>query len=417
MAQIEEEINAAAIERKAFPPLVEFIVILSFMMSLTALSIDAMLPALPEIAGDLGVINPNDRQLIVSMIFFGSAVGQLFFGPLSDNTGRKKAIYAGYGLYLAGAMVCILSVNFPMLLVGRFMQGFGTSTSMSVLMALVRDTYSGRRMAQVMSFTMMVFILVPMVAPTLGQFIIARSSWRFLFGVFMIFAAVALTWFTIRIPETLSEENRAPFSFKRIFSAIQEIVKIPHTVGFALAGGMMAGIFQSYLNSAQQIFQEQYALGDKFPAIFAIISLALGLAAFTNANLVMRFGMRKLVNTALTFLIILSGVFLTAVLAMDGQPPLVLFIAYLMLFFFGNGVLRGNMNTMAMQPLAHLAGIGAAAIGSFATFMGMALGTVIGRAYNGTVTPLVIGMVVLTGISILVARWAEKHYQEPEEES
>ena len=416
MTHVENQIKEVSPQRKGFPSLTEFVIILSFMMSLSALSIDAMLPALPKIASDLGVANANDRQLVVSMIFFGSAVGQLFFGPLSDNIGRKKAIYAGYGLYLVGALVCILSVNFPMLLVGRFMQGFGTSTSMSVMMALVRDTYSGRRMAQVMSFTMMVFILVPMVAPTLGQFIIMRSSWRFLFGFFMIFAAIALTWFGIRIPETLTEENRAPFSIKRIFSAVSEIVKIPHTVGFGLASGLMAGIFQSYLNSAQQIFQEQYALGDDFPKIFAIISLALGLAAFTNANMVMRYGMRKLVNTALNFLIVLSSIFLVVVLVMGGQPPLAVFIGYLMLFFFGNGLLRGNMNTMAMQPLAHFAGIGAAILGSFATFMGMALGTLIGRAYNGTVTPLVVGMVVLTAFSIVVARWAEKHYVDPEED-
>lgn len=416
MAQIDNKTKEAEMRARGFPSLIEFVIILSFMMSLTALSIDAMLPALPEIASDLGAPNPNDRQLIVSMIFFGSAVGQLFFGPLSDNTGRKKAIYAGYGLYLVGSLVCILSVNFPMLLVGRFMQGFGTSTSMSVLMALVRDSYSGRRMAQIMSFTMMVFILVPMIAPTLGQFIINLSNWRVLFGVFMAFAAIALTWFTLRVPETLAEENRAPFSFKRIFSAVGEIIKIPQTVGFAVASGMMAGIFQSYLNSAQQIFQEQYALGDRFPAIFAIISFALGLAAFINASLVMRYGMRKLVNTALTFLIILSGGFLVAVLVLDGHPPLVVFIGYLMLFFFGNGILRGNMNTMAMQPLAHFAGIGAAIIGSFATFTGMALGTLIGRAYNGTVIPMVIGMVILTGVAIFVARWAEKHYIDPEEE-
>ena len=247
MTQVDNKAKEAAMRAKGFPSLLEFVIILSFMMSLSALSIDAMLPALPEIAADLGATNPNERQLVVSMIFFGSSVGQLFFGPLSDNIGRKRAIYYGYGLYILGALVCIFAVNFPMLLVGCFMQGFGTSTSMSVMMALVRDSYSGRRMAQVMSFTMMVFILVPMVAPTLGQFIILRSSWRMLFGVFMGVAILALTWFALRIPETLSEENRAPFSVNRIFSAVKEIVKIPHTVGFAIASGLMAGDFPKLL--------------------------------------------------------------------------------------------------------------------------------------------------------------------------
>lgn len=412
MTQVENSMEAISIDKKAFPPLAEFVVIMSMMMSLTALSIDAMLPALPEIAADLGAASPNDRQLVVSMIFLGSAVGQLFFGPLSDKTGRKKAIYIGYGLYITGSLVSLFAVNFPMMLVGRILQGFGVSTSMSVMLALVRDQYEGRRMAQVMSFSMMVFILVPMIAPTLGQFIISLAGWRAIFGVFIAFALVAIIWFSIRIPETLAEENRAPFSIKRIFTAVQEIIKIPATVGYALAGGLLAGVFQGYLNSSQQIFQEQYALGDKFPMVFAIISLALGLAAFTNARLVMCYGMKKLVHWALIAQLVLVGVFLVIILAMNGHPPLVGLIAYLMLFFFCLGILRGNMNTLAMQPLAHLAGIGAAAIGSFGTFMGMALGTLVGRGYNGTVTPLVVGMALLTVSGAFVVRWAQANYHE-----
>jgi DHA1 family bicyclomycin/chloramphenicol resistance-like MFS transporter len=415
MTQIEKTINQASMAKKAFPPLAEFVVIISMMMSLTALSIDAMLPALPEIAADLGVPNPNDRQLIVSMIFFGSAIGQLFFGPLSDNTGRKRAIYIGYGTYIVGSLVCLMSVNFPMMLAGRFLQGFGVSASTSVLLALVRDQYEGRRMAQVMSFSMTVFILVPMIAPTLGQFIISFSGWRTIFGVLITFAFVAIAWFAIRVPETLALEKRVPFSIKQIISAFQQILKIPASVGFALAVGLSAGMFQAYLLSAQQIFQEQYALGDKFPTVFAIISLALGAAALTNAQVVMRFGMRKLVNWFLGFQVVLVTVFFVIVLVMKGNPPLVMLIAYLMFFFFCTGMLRGNMNTMAMQPLAHLAGIGAAAIGSFSTFMGMALGTLIGRGFNGTVIPLVLGMVLLTLISIFVVRWAQSSYQEPSE--
>jgi len=413
MAQIENVIDEATTQQKAFPPLAEFVVILSMMMSLTALSIDTMLPALPEIAAELGVPNPNDRQLVVSMIFFGSAIGQLFFGPLSDNTGRKRAIYIGYSTYIVGSLMCLTSANFPVMLAGRFLQGFGVSASMSVLLALVRDQYEGRRMAQVMSFSMTVFILVPMIAPTLGQIIISFSGWRTIFGLFIVFAIGALTWFAIRVPETLAVENRVPFSIKQIISAFQQILKIPSSVGFAVAVGLSAGMFQAYLLSAQQIFQEQYALGDKFPTIFAIISLALGLAALTNAQVVMRFGMQKLVNGALRLQLVLVVVYFVIVLIFKGQPPLVALIAYFMVFFFCTGILRGNMNTLAMQPLAHLAGIGAAAIGSFSTFMGMALGTLIGRSYNGTVIPLVGGMALLTILSIFVVRWAQSNYQEP----
>lgn len=413
MAQVQNEMSLSPIKSKTSPAFAEFVIIVSMMMSLIALSIDAMLPALPQIGNDLGIANPNDRQLILSMVFFGSAIGQLFFGPLSDNTGRKRAIYVGYGTYIVGSLVCLTSVNFPMMLIGRFLQGFGVSASMSVLLALVRDLYEGRRMAQVMSFSMTVFILVPMIAPTLGQFIISFSGWRTIFGVLITFAFVAITWFTIRVPETLAVENRVPFSTKQIISAFQQILKIPSSVGFALAVGLSAGMFQGYLLSAQQIFQEQYALGDKFPTIFAIISLALGVAALTNAQVVMRFGMQKLVNWALRLQLGLVVVFFVIVLVLKGQPPLVALITYLMVFFFCTGILRGNMNTLAMQPLAHLAGIGAAAIGSFSTFMGMALGTLIGRGYNGTVIPLVGGMILLTIFSVFIVRWAQSNYQEP----
>jgi DHA1 family bicyclomycin/chloramphenicol resistance-like MFS transporter len=369
-----------------------------------------MLPALPQIGIDLGVANPNDRQLVVSMIFLGSAIGQLFLGPLSDNTGRKPAIYLGFGMYVVGALVCVLSINFPMLLVGRVFQGLGLSASQAVMMALVRDHFEGRRMARVMSFSMMVFILIPMLAPTVGQFIFTTAGWRAIFGVFMIFAIIAITWFSFRIPETLEEVDRAPFSLKRILWAFGEIVKIPATVGFAVAAGVLNGIFLGYLNSSQQIFMEQYALGERFPIIFAIISLSLGLAALTNTRLVMKYGMKKLVSLALPFEFGLAAVFLVIVLVLGGQPPLWSLIAYLMLFFFSTGILMGNMNTLAMQPLAHLAGIGAASIGAFSTLLSMSFGTLIGRSYNGTVTPLVLGMVLLTGSSLLIVWWALSRY-------
>jgi DHA1 family bicyclomycin/chloramphenicol resistance-like MFS transporter len=416
MVQLKNQTLGTSNKQKAFPSLVEFVIILSMMMALTALSIDAMLPALPVIAGDLGVASPNGRQLVITMIFLGSAIGQLFFGPLSDSKGRKKAIAAGYCLYIIGSLVCLFSANFPMLLTGRVLQGLGTSTSMSVMLALVRDQFQGRKMAQVMSFSMVVFILVPMIAPTLGQFIISLSSWRTLFGVFMIFAVIAITWFSIRVPETLAQKDRAPFSIKRISWALKEILKIRSTVGFTLAGGLLRGIFQGYLISAQQIFQEQYALGERFPAVFATIALSLGLAAITNASLVIRYGMRRLVNLALRIQIILAAGFLVITLVLKGHPPLEGLIAFLMVFFFCQGILNGNMNTLAMQPLAHLAGIGAAVIGSFATFTGMALGFLIGQSYQGTVTPLVGGMALLAISAAFSAHWAQTNYEEPVEE-
>ncbi|MBN2503036.1 MAG: multidrug effflux MFS transporter [Anaerolineales bacterium] len=406
MAEAPKQIAAKPAEQKASSSLVEFIIILAMMMSLTALSIDAMLPALPQIANDLAVTNENDRQLVVSVIFLGLALGQLFFGPLSDKTGRKPAIYAGYALFIAGSLVALFSISFPMLLLGRSLQGLGISAPQAVTLALVRDRLEGRQMARVMSFVMTIFILVPMIAPTIGQGILSLGGWRSIFGSFLVFALVTVTWFAVRVPETLVLENRAPFSLKRIASASREVFGIRSTLGYALTAGLVNGFFLGYLNSSQQIFADQYALGEKFPLFFAIISLSLGMASFLNARLVMRYGMLTLARWAMRIVFALAIIFLGFSLLLAGHPPLWSLMTYLMMSFFCTGILFGNLNTLAMQPLGHLAGIGAAVIGSFSTLISMVLGTMIGRSYNGTILPLIIGMTILAGLALIVVRWA-----------
>jgi DHA1 family bicyclomycin/chloramphenicol resistance-like MFS transporter len=385
----------------------EFVIVVSMMIAITALSIDTMLPALSQIGSDLGVSSPNDRQLIVSLIFFGLAVGQIFFGPLSDSIGRKATIYTGYALFIAGSLISLFSVNFPMMLVGRAMQGIGVSSPRAVTLAIVRDQFEGRLMARLMSFVMTVFILVPMIAPSIGQGILSFAGWRSIFGAFILFALVTTIWFGIRIPETLAIENRRQFSIRRIVNATREIVKIRTTLGYTISLGFVQGAFLGYLNSSQQIFQEQYALGDLFPVIFGVISLALGTASFLNARLVMRFGMRALVRWALGIVFSLAVVFLAVAFVLDGQPPLWSLMAYLMTSFFCIGILFGNFNALTMEPLGQLAGVGAAFVGSFSTLISMLLGTAVGQNYNGTILPLVIGMVILTGISNVTVRWAE----------
>lgn len=376
------------------------------MMSLTALSIDAMLPALPQIGSDLSIANPNDRQLIISIIFLGQAVGQLFFGPLSDRTGRKIAIFAGYALFIVGSLVSLFSVSFPMMLLGRALQGVGVSAPRAVSMAIVRDQYEGRRMARVMSFAMAVFILVPMIAPSIGQVILLIADWRSIFGSFVLFAVITLVWFGLRIPETLSLELRKPFSLARIVNSIREILTIRPALGYTLTAGLVSGFFIGYLNSSQQIFQEQYALGELFPLYFAAIALSMGVASILNARLVMRYGMIQLVRWALAAVFGLSLVFLGISAAAAGHPPLWILMAFLMISFFGVGILFGNVNALAMQPLGHMAGVGAAVVGSISTLISMVLGIIIGGSYNGTILPFIIGMTLLTGLANLVARWS-----------
>ncbi|OUC09204.1 MFS transporter [Litorilinea aerophila] len=389
------------------PSFAEFVALVSMMMALTALSIDAMLPALPHIAGDFQVSNPNDRQLVVSVIFLGLGVGQLFFGPLSDSVGRKPALYAGFGLYMVGALMALLAPGFSVLLVGRLLQGIGASSSRAVTLALVRDQYSGRAMARVMSFVMTVFIFVPMIAPTLGQAVLLFAGWRSIFALFILLSLILLVWLALRQPETLPQERRAAFTVRRIGAAIREVVRNRVALGYTVTSGLVSGAFIGYLNSAQQIFQEQYALGELFILIFAVVASAVGLASFLNARLVMRYGMRLLVNVSLLAIVILAGLALVLAFLQDGWLPLPLFLAYLMLSFFCIGILFGNMNALAMEPLGHIAGIGAAVVGALSTLLSVVLGTFIGQSYNGTVLPLVLGLGVLAALSLVVVRWIE----------
>lgn len=399
--------DMAVVKRRNEPSYGEFVVLVSLMTSLAALAIDAMLPSLPQIGSDLGVRNVNDRQLVVSVLFLGMAVGQLFFGPLSDKTGRKPALYAGYSLFFAGALLSVFATNFTIMLLGRLLQGIGISSPRAVTMALVRDRYSGRAMAQVMSFVMTVFILVPVLAPAFGQAVLIFWGWRAIFLSLMLIAILTIIWFGLRMPETLAQENRSSFTLRQIISAIRTILKIRVALGYTIAVGLIHGIFLGYLNSTQQIFQEQYALGAAFPLYFAVISLSLGMASFVNARAVMRFGMRFLVGRSLYFIFGLSLLAFGGAWITSGSPSLWILMTYLMMTFFCIGILFGNMNALAMEPLGHIAGIGAAVIGSLSTLISMVLGTMIGRSYNGTILPLIASIAILTGLSILVVRWTE----------
>lgn len=386
---------------------VEFVALMAMMTALTALSIDAVLPALSEIGRDLGVQRANDSQLVISLLFLGMAVGQMFYGPVSDSLGRKPAIFAGFGLFAAGCLLSMLTTSFQMMLAGRVMQGLGTAAPRVVVIALVRDQYGGRAMARVMSFVMAVFILVPVVAPAFGQAVLLVAHWRAIFGVYLLLVLVVGLWFARRQPETLSPERRIPFSLVRIGRAIREVVTQRTALGYTVTIGLVAGAFIGYLNSAQQLFQEQYGLGRLFPLYFALLALSLGSASITNARLVLRFGMRALSVRALQTIIALSVIVLGVAVLTAGQPPLWSLTLYFLVTFFGVGILFGNLNALAMEPLGHIAGVGAAVVGSLSTFLSLSLGTLIGQSYNGTVLPLVGGFALFNLTAFGVMRWVE----------
>ncbi|MHA1570175.1 MAG: multidrug effflux MFS transporter [Alphaproteobacteria bacterium] len=386
---------------------------MALLISLTALSIDAILPALPAIGADLGLARPNDTQLLISAVFFGLAGGQIFYGPLSDSFGRKKAMYLALILYMGGTLIAIAAADFSMLLVGRFVQGIGAAGPRIITMALVRDQHKGAAMARIMSFIMAVFILVPVVAPALGQVVLLLAGWRAIFWGFLVLAAIASAWFALRQPETLTDDRRVPFSISRIALAVREVCTHPIALGYTIAAGFVFGAFIGFLLSAQQILQQQYALGIQFPLYFAILSLGLGAAAVTNAKLVLRYGMQFLCHWSLVVLCTLSIMFFAIAFALAGHPPFFALIAYLLLALFCFGILFSNFNAMAMEPLGHIAGVGASVVASLTTFMSLFSGTVIGQSYNGTVLPLVAGFALLGLASLATTRWVARRIVTP----
>ncbi|UOG91744.1 MAG: multidrug effflux MFS transporter [Candidatus Thiothrix sulfatifontis] len=385
----------------------EFVALIAMLTSLTALAIDAMLPALVTIGRELGVQHDNDAQLILTTLFLGLALGQVFFGPLSDATGRKPLMYVGLGIFMLGSLLSMLAQDFSHMLIGRFLQGVGASAPRVLTMALVRDCYSGRAMARVMSFTMSIFILVPMIAPSLGQGILLMAGWRSIFTLFFVLALSVAVWFGWRMPETLPAAKRRAFNFREFWQGLKEVISNRTSMTYTLTTGIVFGAFLGYLSSAQQILQIQYGLGERFPLYFALLALAIGGASLLNAKLVMRYGMHWISKRALLLFTLLSGAFWLVTYNSAGHPALPLLMAYFMLAFLALGMLFGNLNALAMEPLGHIAGIGASVIGSLSTLIAIPLGTFVGQAYDGTILPLISGFLIF-GLAATAALFSQR---------
>ncbi len=284
----------------------EFIMLMAFMMALGAFSIDAILPAMKIIGDNYGVQNPNDNQLLVSLVFLGLAIGQIFFGPLSDSLGRKPAVYFGFLIFIIGSVLSVFAASFELMLASRFIQGIGLGAPRTIGVAMVRDRFVGDLMARVMSFIMVIFILVPIVAPAIGQGMLYLAGWKSIYLTQIAVALIILVWFFFRQEETLKPENKIPFSVFTINRAVLEIFKTRTTLVFTLIIGFIQGAFLVYLSSAQQVFQYQYGLGDKFPLIFALLAASIGIASLVNSKLVMTFGMEKMTYWALMAFTVIS---------------------------------------------------------------------------------------------------------------
>ena len=391
----------------------EFIALMAVMTSIIAFSIDAMLPALPQIAADLGVADVNDRQLVVIVLFIGLALAQIVYGPLSDTLGRKPAAYIGFAIFIIGSLMCVFAGSFEIMLTGRFLQGVGAAGPRIVSLALVRDLYSGRAMARIMSMVMGIFIIVPVIAPSVGQVLLLVGDWRLIFVALLAEGIIGLVWFAWRQPETLRADRRAPFSLRRILGAFAEAFTHPVTLGYTVAAGLVFGAFVGYLASTQQVLGELYGLGAQFPLYFGANALAVGAASMLNARLVMKLGMRRLAGGGLAATSALSLAFFIVTLLLEGHPPLWSLMGYLLATFFCVGVLFGNFNALAMEPMGHIAGVAAAVIGSGATIISSVLGWALGQAYDGTVQPMIAGFAVLTILAGLAMILAERYRPRP----
>lgn len=367
---------------------------MAMLISLVAMSIDAMLPALDDIAAELRTFGANSQQLVISSLLVGLSLGQLISGPLSDSFGRRPVIIYGLVIFLSGSLICIAADNFTMLLAGRFLQGLGAAAPRVVTVALIRDQFGGRAMAQMMSFIMSVFIVVPALAPAVGQTIIQFADWRAIFVAFLALAAVALAWFWIRQPETHPPEKRLSLRLSRIWAAFAECLSHPTSLCYITVAGFVFGSFVGYLTSAQQIFETIYGAGDLFPLYFGMLALALGGASVVNARIVIRFGMQAISVVALIVLALLSASGLAYAFVAGTTPEFWLFMSLMFPTFFCLGLVFGNVNALAMEPMGHIAGSAAAVISALNGLIAVAIGTIIGQSFDGTLVPLFAGFLV-----------------------
>ncbi|MCF7568202.1 multidrug effflux MFS transporter [Sabulilitoribacter arenilitoris] len=379
----------------------EFVALMASLMSIVALSIDALLPALSEIGSDLGVTNPANNQLLITMIFLGLGFGQLLFGPLSDSFGRKPIVYFGFIVFIIASIICVTTNSFEIMIIGRIFQGVGLSSPRSLSISMIRDSYSGDYMAKILSIVVMFFILVPVVAPTLGQFLINLYNWESVFYFNLLFGVLIIIWFWLRQPETLEKDKRIKFTSHLFIDGTKEFFKHKDAVAFTLVSGFITGSFMVYLSTSQQIFQEQYNLADMFPYIFASLAISVGLATFLNSRVVVKYGMLKIAYVSCIAYAIISVLYVV-IFSSGENPSIAVLLSFFALQFFAVGFLFGNLRALAMQPLGHIAGIGAAINGFISTVMAVPIANYIGSFVTTSVLPLFIGFSIFGVLSLLV---------------
>ena len=388
---------------------VEFVALCAMMFATIAFSVDAMLPALPEIGAELSPGNLNKAQLILTSFVLGMGIGTFFTGPLSDAFGRKPVIIGGALVYCSAAAIGWASNSLELILVARLFQGVGAAGPRVVTLAIVRDLYSGRDMARLMSFVMLVFTVVPAIAPLLGTLFIAIAGWRSIFLAFIVFSLLSIVWLGLRLPEPLAKENRRPFRLGVLLGAVGEMWAIPMVRISILVQSLCLAILFTMLTSVQQVYDITFGRADEFPIWFGVVAIVAGSASLLNAWLVMRLGMRFLVTTTLGVQVLFSATMLSAALTLpNGSLLFAVFVIWQTSVFFQVGMTLGNLNAMAMEPLGHMAGTAASVMGAIATVVGAGLAVPVGLAFDGTPVPLAASLGLEAAIGFGLMLWMKR---------
>jgi DHA1 family bicyclomycin/chloramphenicol resistance-like MFS transporter len=383
----------------------EFVVLAAATMSTQAIAIDAMLPAFPTIVRTFQVGDPNRGQWIVTAYMTGLGIGQLFWGMLSDRFGRRPILLGGLSLYVIAALLCSFSGTFEQLLAWRFVHGLAAAC-VTVTRSVVRDLYSGRQMARVMSLTFVVFLIVPVLAPSLGQLILFVAPWRFIFVVFAIFAAVVASWGYWRLPETLHPEYRLLLTRKHILNAAKLVLGTRASIFYTLAMMVMFGTIMAYVGMVAQIFADVFHQPALMPSMFALCAIFMGFAAYLNSRIVERLGMRLISHTALIAFIVVTA--LHVVIAALGVEHIWTFVALQSITMATFSLSVSNFGAMAMEPVGRVAGIAASLQGFISTFSGALVGIYIGEQFNGTTVPLAAGQMLCGFVALGFVLLAER---------
>ncbi len=384
----------------------EFIALVAALMSLNALAIDIMLPALPYMGEALGVSHENERQLVVGAYMLGFGIAQLAFGPLSDRFGRRAPLLVGLAVYVACAFAATFAPTFAALLGLRFLQGVGAASTRVIATSVVRDRFAGREMAEVMSLTFMVFMAIPIIAPGVGQILLLTGPWQTIF-IFMAGLALAFSvWAYLRLPETLDPANRRPLTISAVTEGFRIVVSNRMAFFYGLAGMFLFSAIVGFISTSQQVFVDIYGLGVWFPLAFAGMAALMSVSSFLNSRIVRRFGMRRISHTALV--VMTAGGLLLTVLSLIGPVPFWVFFTLLCAMMFMFGWAASNMNSLSMEPLGRVAGTASSVFGFIQTVGGALIGTLIGQQFNGTVTPTAVGYLLAGGMALVCALIAER---------